>query len=74
MDRKLLGMEGFIVGESGIYPAMSRITDYSKASATEVYSAARALLAGDWAEPPDDVHSDAEGDYMIDLVVGARRA
>jgi hypothetical protein len=68
MDRKLLGMEGFIVGESGIYPAMSR-TDFSKASATDAYSAARALLAGDWAEPPDDVHSDAKGDYMIDLVV-----
>ena len=52
LHRTLLGMEGFKVGASGISPAMSRIADYSGGSAEEAYSAACALLVGDWAEPP----------------------
>jgi hypothetical protein len=33
------------------------------------YDHARALLIGPWATIPDDLHSEAEGHYMIDLVV-----
>lgn len=69
LDRTLLGMEGFIVGASGVYPSLGRIADLSGLPDASAYSRARALLADAWAEPPDDVHPDAEGDYMIDLVV-----
>ncbi|MEO6712329.1 MAG: hypothetical protein ABIM89_02740 [Mycobacteriales bacterium] len=66
----LLGMEGFVVGESGVYPAMSRIADFSYDSfAGDPYECARTLLNGEWSSPPEDVHPDAEGDYMIDIVV-----
>jgi hypothetical protein len=69
LDRTLLGMEGFIVGTSGVYPSLGRIADFSGLPNAEAYSRARELLADDWAEPPDDVHPDAEGNYMIDLAV-----
>ena len=69
LDRRLLGLEAFIVGAYGVYPSLSRIVDFSGLPDASAYSRARALLAEDWAELPDDLHSDAEGDYMIGLVV-----
>ena len=48
---------------------MSRIADWSSATAAQSYDLARALLTGACSTPPDDVHSDAIGEYMIDLVV-----
>jgi hypothetical protein len=70
MGLRVLGMEGFIVDEAGtVFPAMSRITDYSAASPAEALAAARAMLAAEWAVPPTDVHADASGHYMIDVVV-----
>lgn len=65
--RRLLGMEGFVVGQS-VYPSMSRIADFS--GHESAYDEARALLIGPWAEAPDDMHADAAGHYMIDIVVG----
>jgi hypothetical protein len=65
---RVLGMEGFVVGES-VYPSMSRIVDFSQSYHGTAYDAAKALLAGRWAEVPDDLHGDAEGSYMIDIVV-----
>lgn len=65
----ILGMEGLLVGPSGVYPAMSRIADWSGTTAAQSHVFARELLTGPWATPPDDVHSEAAGDYMIDLVV-----
>jgi hypothetical protein len=66
----LLGMEGFVVGDVSVYPSMSRIADYSSLEEPETaYGHARALLIGPWATIPDDLHSEAEGRYMIDLVV-----
>lgn len=63
-------MEGFVVGES-VYPSMSRITDFSQSDCPgAVYDDAKTLLNGPWATVPDDVHEEAEGTYMIDLVVG----
>ncbi len=67
---RLLGMEGFVVGES-IHPSMSRIADFSGTdSCGTAYDAAKTLLIGPWAEVPDDMHEDATGPYMIDIVVG----
>jgi hypothetical protein len=66
----LLGMEGFLVGETGVYPSMSRIADYSAPGFVgNPYDHAKAQLTGGWADVPDDLHDDAEGDYLIDLVV-----
>jgi hypothetical protein len=66
----LLGMEGFVVGDVRVYPSMSRIADYSALEEPETaYDHARALLIGPWATIPDDLHSEAEGHYVIDLVV-----
>lgn len=66
----LLGMEGFVVGQTGVYPSMSRIADYSGPGFVgNPYDHAKVELTGPWAEVPDDLHMDAEGDYLIDLVV-----
>jgi hypothetical protein len=66
---RLLGMDGFVVGVA-VYPSMSRIADYSSIQTPgDAYDQAKALLVGPWAAVPDDLHSEAEGDYMIDLVV-----
>jgi hypothetical protein len=68
----LLGLEGFVVGES-VYPSMSRIADFSRSGYEgSAYDDARALLTGSWAEVPDDLHTEAEGIYMIDVVVDDR--
>lgn len=65
----LLGLEGFVVGES-VYASMSRIADFSRSGYQgSAYDDARALLVGPWADVPDDLHSDAEGIYMIDVSV-----
>lgn len=63
---RVLGMEGFIVG-ANVYPSMSRIADFSPQE--NAYGDARALLLGPWVEVPDDLHGDAAGLYMIDIVV-----
>ena len=65
---RLLGM-GFIVCSGGVDPAVSRIADWSSATAAQSYGFARALLTGVWATRPDDVHSEAAGEYMIDPVL-----
>lgn len=68
--RRLLGMEGFVVGQS-VYPSMSRIADFSRPGYQgSAYDEAKALLIGPWSEVPDDMHADAAGSYMIDIVVG----
>jgi hypothetical protein len=49
---------------------MSRITDYSSTQEPgQAFDQARALLVGGWSEVPDDLHSEAEGHYMIDFTV-----
>jgi len=61
-----------VVGES-VCPSMSRIADFSRSGYEgNAYDDARALLTGSWAEVPDDLHSEAEGIYMIDVVVDDR--
>ena len=67
--QRVLGMEGFVVG-ANVYPSMSRITDFSRPGYQgSTYDAARELLLGPWADVPDELHGDAEGTYMIDIVV-----
>lgn len=70
MGLRLLGMEAFVVADGAVYPAMSRIADFSGAGFSgDPFEVACALLAEGWSLPPDDVHPDASGEYMIDLVV-----
>jgi hypothetical protein len=69
MGIRLLGMEGFLVDGTDVFPAMSRIADFGDADAATAQTTARSLLTGTWAEPPHDVHSDAKGEYLIDLAV-----
>jgi hypothetical protein len=58
-----------VVGES-VYPSMSRIADFSRPGYSgRPYDDARALLTGPWVDVPDDLHSEAEGIYMIDVAV-----
>ena len=75
----VLGMEGFIIGDNGTYPSLSRIADFSMDGAnrgpdfvSESCSGARRLLLGPWSSPPagdaDQVHPEAKGRYMIDFV------
>src|SRR3954466_10353722 len=68
---RLLGLEAFIVGPTGIFPAMSRIADFS--SDREAAATAERLLLGDWSEAPSDVHPDAAGTYMVDVCVADER-
>jgi hypothetical protein len=65
---RLLGLEGFIVGPAGVFPAMSRIADFSPDLGAGAETAER-LLRGDWSEAPTDVHPDASGIYMVDVCV-----
>ncbi len=65
---RLLGLEGFMVGPAGVFPAMSRIADFSSEGNAAAVAAER-LLRGEWSQAPTDVHPDASGTYMIDLCV-----
>lgn len=69
MGLRLVGLEGYIVSAPQVFPALSRIADFSAGSPEAAVVTARALLAGEWMQRPTDVHPDAVGDYMIDLVV-----
>jgi hypothetical protein len=65
---RLLGLEGFLVDEAGVYPAIGRIADFSSASPEVAVQCARELLAGSWATPPtasDQMHPEAIGRHMI---------
>lgn len=55
----ILGIDGFMINELRVYPSLDRVADFSRLhgpdNATFVSrscDAARALLQGDWAEPP----------------------
>lgn len=66
---RLLGMDGFVVGES-VYVYMSRIADFSlRDYRGSAYDDAKTLLTGPRAQVPDDLHEDASGRYTIDIVV-----
>ncbi len=69
---KVLGLDGFLVGDAGIYPALSRIVDFSDDTLDVANRKALALLAGDWANAPDaddQMHGEAAGRYMLSVVL-----
>jgi hypothetical protein len=69
---RVLGLEGFLISDSAVYPAPGRIADLSNASLKAAARAARDLLAGGWATPPmtsDQMHSDGVGRHMLAIVL-----
>ena len=69
---KVLGLDGFLVGDTGIYPALSRIADFSDDTLDVANRKALALLAGEWANAPDgddQMHGEATGRYMLSVVL-----
>jgi hypothetical protein len=78
----ILGLEGFLVSESTVYPALSRIADFSRSGTSDLgfvrrsAAEARHLLAGEWSPPPgptDQIHPDATGRYMLAVVLDEPR-
>jgi hypothetical protein len=74
---RILGLEGFMVSDAFVYPALSRIADFSAIRAVgESAAAARALVTGSWRSPPgphDQISREATGRHMV-VVVIARSA
>ena len=69
---KVLGLEGFLIDETGIYPALSRIADFSNDTPEEANRKALALLNGEWAVAPgqaDQMSSEATGRHMLAVVL-----
>jgi hypothetical protein len=69
----VLGLEGFIVDDESVYPALSRIADFSRLTPEEAAGEALALVNGPWRLPPtpsDQMHSEARGRHMIVVVLG----
>jgi hypothetical protein len=69
---KVLGLEGFLIGEGGTYPPLSRIADFSNDPSDVASRKALALLDGEWADPPspaEQMHGEAAGRYMIAVVL-----
>jgi hypothetical protein len=75
----VLGLEGFLIDGDYVYPALSRIADFSRQhhpsepdfvewSTTEALK----ILAGPWSSRPaveDQMHPDAAGRHMIAIVL-----
>jgi hypothetical protein len=71
-DIKVLGLEGFLIGDGGTYPALSRIADFSDDAPEVANRKAIELLTGEWANTPtaaDQMSSEASGQHMIAVVL-----
>jgi hypothetical protein len=69
---KVLGLEGFLIDGDAIYPALSRIADFSNDPVEVANRRALALLTGDWSSPPtvlDQISDVASGRHMIAVVL-----
>jgi hypothetical protein len=69
---RVLGLEGFIVSDVAVYPALGRIADFSTEPPEDATRAARALLADAWSTRPtsaDQMHSEAVGRHMLAVVL-----
>jgi hypothetical protein len=65
-------MEGFLIADDAVYPALSRIADLSSAAPPTAVARARSLLRGPWATPPtpeDQMAADAYGRYVLAVVL-----
>jgi len=68
----VLGLEGFLISGQHVYPALSRVADFSGHPGPESIAGARALLDGPWALPPtqaDQMHPAATGSHVIAVVL-----
>lgn len=69
---RVLGLEGFLIGEGATYPALSRIADFSYDTPAKAAQQACELLVGSWANAPtpsDQMNSRATGRYMVAVVL-----
>ena len=63
---RVLGMDGFLIGPAGTHQPLDRIADFSElGDVARSASAARALLGGAWAHPPEW----GSGRYMVEVVL-----
>jgi hypothetical protein len=72
---RVLGLEGFLVAEDGVYPACGRIADLSEVvDAQQSASLARDLVRGSWRTLPtaaDEMSAEARGRHMLTVVLDA---
>jgi hypothetical protein len=71
----VLGLEGLIDSDEAVYPALSRIADFSDDPSDVAAHKAIALLSGEWSQgpkPADQMHSEASGRHMIAVVLAGR--
>jgi hypothetical protein len=70
---RVLGLEGFLVDDDSVFPALSRIADFSAETGVGTSCArARALLTGPWQTPPtsdDQMLQTARGRNMVAVVL-----
>ncbi len=62
-----------MVDDEAVYPALSRIADFSRLTPEEAAEEVLALIDGPWRLPPtasDQMHSDAGGRHVIVAVIG----
>ena len=72
---RVLGLEGFLIGDGAVYPALSRVADFSDASPRDAVAQAKHLLEGAWASAPttdDQMQSAASGRYMLAVVLARK--
>jgi hypothetical protein len=72
---RILGLEGFLIAEDCVYPALSRVADFSDvADAQQSAALARELVLGAWRTPPtpaDQMSEEANGRHMLAIVLDA---
>jgi hypothetical protein len=72
---RVLGLEGFLVADDGVYPAFGRIADLSEVvDAQQSASLARDLVRGTWRTLPtaaDEIGAEARGRHMLTVVLDA---
>jgi hypothetical protein len=72
---RILGVEGFLVAEDGVYPGLSRVADFSGVGDAQQSAAlARELVLGAWRTPPtaaDQMSEAANGRHMLPIVLDA---
>ncbi|MGH9231366.1 MAG: hypothetical protein ACRD07_22000, partial [Acidimicrobiales bacterium] len=58
---RILGLEGFLIADDGVYPALSRLADSSDVTDAQQSAAlARELILGPWRTPPTPVDQMSE--------------
>jgi hypothetical protein len=72
---RILGLEGFLINDDGVYPALSRVADFSDVTDVQQSAAlARELILGAWRTPPtlaDQMSESATGRHMLSIVLDA---